>query len=213
MSCARRTVFAQSVMRRAVCEQSPSDSWICRCHGTYVRTIEATQPLLVYRVDESWKSEAQRCSRSGGSRPDHQLHGLPGVIPMLSFEDVARAADWIANAFGFRETGRWVNEDGRVTHLNMELDGGVVMLGYPSPAYQSPRHHAEVCEIARVWSETRYVVDGVLVYVDDIEAHFERAQASGAAVLSPLEDNLEVGQRSYRAEDVEGHRWMFALPI
>jgi uncharacterized glyoxalase superfamily protein PhnB len=142
----------------------------------------------------------------------NQLHGLPSVIPMLSYEDVARAADWIANAFGFRETGRWADPDGRVTHVNMELNGGMVMLGYPTPEYQNPRHHAEVCEIARGWTETPYVVDGVLVYVDDIEGHFERAQASGAAVLSPLEDNPGVGQRNYRAEDVEGHRWMFAQP-
>ncbi len=136
-------------------------------------------------------------------------HGMPGVIPMLSYEDVARAADWIEQAFGFHETGRWADADGRVTHLNMELDGGMVMLGYPSPDYQSPRHHAEVCDVARVWSRTPYVVDGVLVYVDDIEAHFERARAF-ATVLSPLEDNPEAGQRNYRAEDLEGHRWMFA---
>jgi len=36
------------------------------------------------------------------------------------------------------------------------------------------------------------------------------AEAAGARILSPLEDNPGVGQRQYRAEDVEGHRWMFA---
>lgn len=61
--------------------------------------------------------------------------------------------------------------------------------------------------------EQPFVVDGVLVYVDDIDAHFQRAQASGATVLSSLEDNSEVGQRQYRAEDLEGNRWMFAQPI
>jgi hypothetical protein len=44
------------------------------------------------------------------------------------------------------------------------------MLGYPSADYQSPRHHAQVCEHARKWSETPYIVDGVLVYVDDLFA-------------------------------------------
>jgi uncharacterized glyoxalase superfamily protein PhnB len=68
------------------------------------------------------------------------------VVPMLSYEDVGRAADWIAKAFGFEETGRWTDESGRVTHLNMELDRGVIMFGYPSADYQSPKHHAEVCE-------------------------------------------------------------------
>ena len=139
-----------------------------------------------------------------------QRQGMPDVIPMLSYEDVARAADWIAKAFGFRESGRWADADGRVTHVNMELGRGMVMLGYPSPDYQSPRHHAENCDLARVWSRTPFIVDGVLVYVDDIEAHFERARASEAPILSPLEDNPEAGQRNYRTEDLEGHRWMFA---
>jgi len=28
-----------------------------------------------------------------------------------------------------------------------------------------------------------------------------------------LEDNPGIGQRQYRAEDIEGHRWMFAEPL
>lgn len=135
------------------------------------------------------------------------------VIPMFSYEDVGLAADWIAKAFGFRETGRWADDDGQVTHVNMELDGGVIMLGYPSPDYQSPKHHAEVCEAARKWSKTPYVVDGVHVSVNDIDAHYERARGAGATILSELEDNPGVGQRQYRAEDLEGHRWMFAESI
>jgi uncharacterized glyoxalase superfamily protein PhnB len=135
------------------------------------------------------------------------------VIPMLSYEDAGKAADWIAEAFGFQETGRWSDDDGRVTHVNMELDGGEVMLGYPSADYRSPKRHAQECEQARKWSETPYIVDGVHVSVDDIDAHYERAKAAGARILSELEDNPYAGQRQDRAEDVEGHRWMFAGPL
>src|SRR2546428_8945070 len=132
------------------------------------------------------------------------------VVPMLSYEDAGRAADWIAEAFGFEETGRWTDGEGRATHVNMEFDGGMFMVGWPSPDYQSPKHHAEVCEHARMWSEVPFVVDGVLVNVDDIDAHFQCAKEAGATILSELEDNPGVGQRQYRAEDIEGHRWMFA---
>jgi uncharacterized glyoxalase superfamily protein PhnB len=135
------------------------------------------------------------------------------VVPMLSYEDAGRAADWIADAFGFKETGRWADDDGRTTHVNMDFEGGMFMLGCPSPDYQSPRHHADVCEQARAWRETPYVVDGVYVSVDDIDAHYARARAAGATILSELEDNPGVGQRQYRAEDVEGHRWMFAARL
>lgn len=49
--------------------------------------------------------------------------------------------------------------------------------------------------------------DGVLVYVDDLDGHFERAKAAGAAILSEREDGPP--GRRYRAEDLEGHRWYF----
>ena len=101
---------------------------------------------------------------------------------------------------------------GKTHDVNMELDGGQIMLGFPSVDYQSPKHHAEACEPARKWQETPHVVDGVYVTVDDVDAHYERARAAGAVILSELEDNPGVGQRQYRAADLEGHRWMFAAP-
>ena len=129
------------------------------------------------------------------------------VIPMLSYEDAGGSADWIASAFGLHETGRWADDDGTVTHVNMELDGSEFMLGLPTREYQSPRHHAQVCEHARRWSETPYIVDGVLVYVDDLDAHYAHAKEAGASILT--EPSGGEHGRSYRAEDVEGHRWMF----
>jgi uncharacterized glyoxalase superfamily protein PhnB len=135
------------------------------------------------------------------------------VVPMFSYEDVGRAADWIARAFGFEETGRWSDESGLVTHVNMELDGGLIMLGHPSPEYQSPRHHAETCEQAAKWLQTPYVVDGIYVSVEDVDTHYARAREAGATILSELEDNEGIGQRQYRAEDIEGHRWMFATSL
>ena len=129
-------------------------------------------------------------------------------IPMLSYEDAGAAADWLAAAFGFTEEERFADDDGRVTHVNMRLGDGVFMLGAPSRDYQSPRRHAEVCEHARKWSQTPYVVDGVLAHVDDLDSHYERAQAAGARILTPPETGG--AGRQYRCEDVEGHRWMFA---
>jgi uncharacterized glyoxalase superfamily protein PhnB len=55
-----------------------------------------------------------------------------------------------------------------------------------------------------------WVIDGVLVYVDDVDQHFERAKQAGAHVLSAPED-APYG-RLYRVEDLEGHRWMFMQP-
>jgi len=124
------------------------------------------------------------------------------VIPMLAYENGPAAMDWLAQAFGFRETDRRL-EDGRLTHGELDTGGGVVMLATPSLNYHGPKRHRQECKVAQSWHDVPYVIDGVLVYVDDVAAHFERAKAAGATILSPLE-----GKR-YRAEDPEGHRWMF----
>ena len=130
----------------------------------------------------------------------------PTVIPMLAYEDGPAAMDWLAHAFGFKERTRMM-DGARLSHGEMEAGDGVIMLATPSPHYQGPRHHREECEAARRWSEVPYIVDGVLVYVPDASAHFQTAKAAGATILSELEGD-EHGKR-YRAEDLEGHRWMF----
>ncbi|HXN90275.1 MAG TPA: VOC family protein [Candidatus Sulfotelmatobacter sp.] len=130
----------------------------------------------------------------------------PAVIPMIAYENGPAAMDWLIKAFGFRERDRRV-EDGRLTHGELDTGGGVVMLATPSVHYRGPKRHREECEVARSWHDVPYIIDGVLVYVDDIDSHFEHAKAGGATILSTLEQGGE-GKR-YRVEDLEGHRWMF----
>jgi uncharacterized glyoxalase superfamily protein PhnB len=131
----------------------------------------------------------------------------PAVIPMIAYEHGPGAMDWLARAFGFRERARMLGENGRLSHGEMEAGEGMIMLATPSPHYRGPRRHREECDAAARWSEVPYIIDGVLVYVDDIDAHFSRAKAAGATILSPVEQGGD-GKR-YRAEDIEGHRWMF----
>lgn len=135
------------------------------------------------------------------------------VIPMLAYENGAAAIDWLVEAFGFEERERWANDDGTIGHAELGAAGGTVMLATPSPDYVSPRRMRELSEDARKMYEVPYVVDGVLVEVDDLEAHFERAKAAGATILSEPEDVPEAGIRHYRVEDLEGHRWMFSQDL
>lgn len=132
---------------------------------------------------------------------------MPGVVPMLAYEDADRALDWLASAFGFRERLRLQNDDGTISHAELDTGRGVVMLASPTPDYESPRRHRESCAPARRWSEVPWVIDGVLVAVDDVDAHYATAKAAGAHILSEPE-TTDHG-RLYRAEDLEGHRWMF----
>jgi uncharacterized glyoxalase superfamily protein PhnB len=131
----------------------------------------------------------------------------PTAIPMISYENAAAAIDWLVNAFGFEERNRMLAEDGRVTHAELRIGDGVIFLAAPTAAYQSPAHHAQTCEAARLWQQCPWVIDGVLIFVENIDEHFHRAKAAGAVMLSELEDGFP--GRRYRALDCEGHRWMF----
>ena len=135
------------------------------------------------------------------------MPAYPDVIPMVAYEDGPTAMDWLAGAFGFKERARMTGPDGRLSHGEMEAGEGLIMLATPSPDYHGPKKHREECEHARKWSSVPYIVDGVLVYVPDVSAHFERARRAGANILSEVEETPD-GKR-YRAEDIEGHRWMF----
>ena len=133
------------------------------------------------------------------------------TVPMLTYEDVAAAAVWLCEAFGFRETGeRYHDEEGRANHADLSYGDGMVMLGYASPHYRGPRRHAAECEHARRWLDNPYVVDGVLVHVEDVDAHLGHARAAGAEILRGPDD--QPFGRLYAAADPEGHRWMFVQP-
>ena len=131
----------------------------------------------------------------------------PDVIPMIAYRDGPKAMDWLAAAFGFKERTRMTTKEGRLSHGEMEAGNGLIMLATPTPDYEGPRLHREHCEQARRWSSVPYIVDGALVYVPDVAAHYERARRAGAHILSELAESQD-GKR-YRAEDLEGHRWMF----
>ena len=110
--------------------------------------------------------------------------------------------------FGFEERERWLDEGGVLTHGEMFTGRGLITPSTLTPDYGRPRFHRPHCSTAAAWAVAPWVIDGVLVYVDDVASHFERAKEAGASLLSGVESGPE-GSLLYRAEDVEGHRWMF----
>jgi uncharacterized glyoxalase superfamily protein PhnB len=131
----------------------------------------------------------------------------PDVIPMIAYEDGVAALEWLARAFGFLERTRMLGSDGTLAHGEMETGDGLIMLATPTPDYEGPKRHREHCEQARKWSNVPWVIDGVLVFVDNVDEHYKRAKGAGATILSEPEEGPP--GRRYRAEDLEGHRWMF----
>jgi uncharacterized glyoxalase superfamily protein PhnB len=129
------------------------------------------------------------------------------TVPMLTYADGPAAMDWLVAAFGFREQTRWLDDEGRVSHGELDTGDGLVMIASTNIDYEGPTEHRAHCESADAWLGSPYVVDGVLIEVDDVRAHRARAVAAGAPTLS----EIETGGPGplYRTEDLEGHRWMF----
>ncbi len=130
--------------------------------------------------------------------PDH----TPLITPYLLYEDAGAAIEWLTSVFGLRERERerQTNQDGAVTHAELEFgDGGLVMIGHPGPDYRNPIHAGNS--------------HGSLhAYVDDVDAHFERSRDAGAEILEEPADT-EYGDRRYGARDLEGHHWYFAARL
>jgi uncharacterized glyoxalase superfamily protein PhnB len=122
----------------------------------------------------------------------------PTIVPRVPYEDVDAALSFLERAFGFREvqTARGVRADGGIDHTMVEFGDGMIGLGAQGAhGAFSPK---------RAGTATQYIT----VHVDDIDAHHQRAVASGAEIVSRLHDHQR-DYRVYEALDVEGHRWRF----
>jgi PhnB protein len=117
------------------------------------------------------------------------------VIPYIFYRDVAGALDWLARAFGFIETMRAGTPRGGV-HGEMEFGGQTIMMGQGA---------AEMKMFSPL--DTPGATQGVFIYLDNVDAHYERARVAGAQIDKPPQD-LPYG-RSYTARDPEGHPWFF----
>ena len=104
------------------------------------------------------------------------------------------AVSWLGEAFGFVERVR-IGEDHR---SQLSFGDGAVIIGDIRKERRPPR--------------AGEVTHSVMVRVDDVDAHCERARAHGARVLMEPTD-FEYGERQYAAEDPAGHHWTFSETI
>ena len=51
---------------------------------------------------------------------------------------------------------------------------------------------------------------GIFVYLDNVDAHYERARYAGAEIVKAPQD--ESYGRTYTARDLDGHPWFFTSP-
>jgi uncharacterized glyoxalase superfamily protein PhnB len=120
------------------------------------------------------------------------------VVPVLIYEDVDKAIGWLCGAFGLTERLRAPGPGGRITHAQLSIGDGDVMIGASGAEFRPPRLND--------------VYQYVLVRVDDVDRHFEHAKRFGARIVHPP-TNMPFGERVYTVADLASHRWTFAQSI
>ena len=136
--------------------------------------------------------------------------GWPRISAGLYYRDAAVMIDWLCRAFGFEVRLCVAGEDGRVAHSELTLGDGVIMVGEERRG-AAQRFGVDAASPLSVGGAN---TQDLMVYVDDVDAHCERARAAGARIADEpkLHDyGAEYwADRSYGAVDPEGHIWWFA---
>ena len=123
--------------------------------------------------------------------------GSQRIIPYLNYSEPRAVIEFLINAFGFEQGTLLDMPDGSIGHCELLMNGETVMLSseFAEGGLSSPRSLGGVH-------------GSVLVYVDDVDVHYERARAAGAEIVQEPADQF-YGDRTYRALDPEGVGWEF----
>ena len=119
----------------------------------------------------------------------------PRVSPYLSVKGAAAAIDFYTEVLGAEERVRMPGPNDTVGHAELYFGDSVIMLSDENP------------EFGNVSPKTIGGSPVVLsIYVEDVDAVYEKALEKGATVISKVEDQF-YGDRSGQFEDPFGHKW------
>ena len=113
-----------------------------------------------------------------------------GIVPYLFYDDADAAMDWYVRVFGFEDLGRWRDDAGKTQ--NGELRVGTTELWVDGSGKRKDDDERPV------W---------IGVWVDDVDAVYERVQAAGVACEPPV--TREFGVQMLNVEDGMGYLWGF----
>jgi PhnB protein len=127
--------------------------------------------------------------------------GMHTVTPHLVCAGAADAIEFYKKAFDAIEMGRLSDPQGKLIHASIRIGDSVVMLVDEFPEWGKPGPKSLKGSPVTIH-----------LYVEDVDAIFERAVGAGAKVTMPLEDTFW-GDRYGVLEDPFGHHWSVATHI
>ena len=124
--------------------------------------------------------------------------GFHTVTPHLTMKNAGEAIEFYRKAFGAEEVARMPGPGGSVMHAEIRIGDSPIMLNdeFPEHGARGPK-----------------TIGGTPVsihlYVNDVDALFDRAVKAGAKVTMPIAD-MFWGDRFGKLEDPFGHQWSLA---
>src|SRR5215471_20099065 len=127
--------------------------------------------------------------------------GYHTLTPFLTVRDAARAIEFYKQAFGAKERGVMKGPDGKVMHAELMIGDSIVMLSdeFPEFGALSPQS---------IGGSPM----GLHIYIDGVDAAFDRAVKAGAQVEMPVMDQFW-GDRYGKLRDPFGHKWSIGTHI
>jgi MerR family transcriptional regulator, thiopeptide resistance regulator len=122
------------------------------------------------------------------------------VVPLLACSDIAAEHDFLVDVLGFASAGLERTPDGTAVHGEVRAGLRRIWL-----------HRADETDKLVPPGPGGFAGGGIVVHVDDVDAHHTRVRAAGADVLYEPRDE-DYGQREYGVRDPEGHLWWIATP-
>jgi PhnB protein len=124
--------------------------------------------------------------------------GYHSITPYLTVRDATRAIEFYKQAFGAQERGVFKTPDGKVMHAEITIGDSIIMLGDEFPEFGSLSPES-----------TGGAGMGLHIYLDGVDAAFDRAVKAGAQVEMPVVDQFW-GDRYGKLRDPFGHKWSIA---
>jgi len=128
-------------------------------------------------------------------------NGPSTIIPAMRYRNAPAAIEWLCQAFGFEKHLVVPGENGTITHAELTLGNGMMMLGSIRDN-EFTKLVKQPDQLDGVETQCPYVV------VKDADAHYARAVAARAKIVREIED-ASYGGRGYSCRDLEGHLWSF----
>ncbi len=113
-----------------------------------------------------------------------------GAVPYVFCADAGAIATWCQDVLGFTERGRWTDDNGAVSNVELTLGKAEVWLDGPVPDW--PRR----LEGLGSW---------IGLQVEDLDAIHTHLHGLGVAVEPPIDRGF--GTRHLTVVDLEGHQW------